>query len=100
MEIRARLAQLCSSGQDIWLARVPLISWKRVEWHLPDRVLLQLGHHPRTAVAPIDPTFERVDGRGKADLDWSHYHRAYILQWERRMDYIVQIDLNATIYLA
>ncbi|XP_020675349.2 serine/threonine-protein phosphatase 7 long form homolog [Dendrobium catenatum] len=33
-DIQAQVAQICLSGADIWTARVPLISWKRVEWHL------------------------------------------------------------------
>ncbi|KAI0519048.1 hypothetical protein KFK09_006488 [Dendrobium nobile] len=31
-DIQAQVAQICLSGADIWTARVPLISWKRVEW--------------------------------------------------------------------
>ncbi|XP_028549418.1 serine/threonine-protein phosphatase 7 long form homolog [Dendrobium catenatum] len=29
-EIRAQVPEICTSGQDTWLSRVPLISWKRV----------------------------------------------------------------------
>ncbi|KAI0503599.1 hypothetical protein KFK09_014533 [Dendrobium nobile] len=52
-DIQAQVAQICLSGADIWTARVPLISWKRVEWHLPDRVLRQFGLCPRTDIQPI-----------------------------------------------
>ncbi|KAL0917796.1 hypothetical protein M5K25_012887 [Dendrobium thyrsiflorum] len=67
-ETRSRVADICLAGEDIWLARVPLISWKRVEWHLPDRVICQLGYAPMLDVPPMDPSFVRVDGRGKRHL--------------------------------
>ncbi|KAI0519462.1 hypothetical protein KFK09_006910 [Dendrobium nobile] len=81
-DIQAQVAQICLSGADIWTARVPLISWKRVEWHLPDRVLRQFGLCPRTDIQPMDPSFKRVDGRGKPDMDWMLYHQAHIAVWE------------------
>ena len=56
---------------------------------------MQFGHHPRTDVARIDPRFARVDGRGRADVDWTDYHRSYIDLWDHRMDHIVQIDDGA-----
>ncbi|KAI0498363.1 hypothetical protein KFK09_021604 [Dendrobium nobile] len=88
-EIRAQVPEICTSGQDTWLSRVPLISWKRVEWHLPDRVLRQFGYCPSTDIMPMDPSFVRVDGRGKSDTDWALYHQASIALWESRRAYIV-----------
>ncbi|PKU70711.1 Serine/threonine-protein phosphatase 7 long form like [Dendrobium catenatum] len=92
-DIGAQVAQICLSGEDIWTARVPLISWKRVEWHLPDRVLRQFGLCPTTNIEPMDPSFKRVDGRGKPDMDWMLYHQAHISIWESRRGYIVTGDL-------
>ncbi|KAL0927843.1 hypothetical protein M5K25_002058 [Dendrobium thyrsiflorum] len=87
-EIRAQVAEICLTGEEVWTARVPLISWKRVEWHLPDRVLRQFGLCPSTDVEPMDPSFNRVDGRGKPDMDWMMYHQAYIAIWESRRGYV------------
>ncbi|KAI0499649.1 hypothetical protein KFK09_017857 [Dendrobium nobile] len=92
-DIRAQVAQICLSGEDIWTARVPLISWKRVEWHLSDRVLRQFGLCPTTNIEPMDPSFKRVDGRGKPDMDWMLYHQPHIAIWESRRGYIVIGDL-------
>ncbi|PKU78502.1 Serine/threonine-protein phosphatase 7 long form like [Dendrobium catenatum] len=91
--IQAQVAQIFLSGEDIWTARVPLISWKRVEWHLPDRVLRQFGLCPTTNIQPMDPSFKRVDGRGKSDMDWMLYHQAHIVIWESGRGYIVTGDL-------
>ncbi|KAI0493201.1 hypothetical protein KFK09_027477 [Dendrobium nobile] len=92
-DIQAQVPQICLSGADIWTARVPVISWKRVEWHLPDRVLRQFGLCPRIDIQPMDPSFNRVDGRGKPDMDWMLYHRAHIAIWESRRGFIVTGDL-------
>lgn len=69
-----------------------MICWKRVEWSLPDRVFKQFDMPPSTDVALIDPSFVRVDGRGKADVDWVVYHHSFIAQWEHRRDSVVTID--------
>ena len=34
---------MCTVGHDIWTARVPLIYFDVVEWHLFDRILWQFG---------------------------------------------------------
>ncbi|KAI0504398.1 hypothetical protein KFK09_015350 [Dendrobium nobile] len=97
-EIRAQVPEICTSGQDIWLSRVPLISWKRVEWHLPDRVLRQFGYCPSADIMPMDPSFVRVDGRGKSDTDWALYHQASIALWESRRAYIVTGEIPGLDY--
>ncbi|KAI0495622.1 hypothetical protein KFK09_021925 [Dendrobium nobile] len=83
-EVRSQVADICLSGEAIWLARVPLVCWTRVEWHLPDRVVRQFGLIPTTEVQPMELKFARVDGRGKADTDWMVYHLPYIGLWEDR----------------
>ncbi|KAI0500775.1 hypothetical protein KFK09_018992 [Dendrobium nobile] len=94
-DIQAQVAQICLSGADIWTARVPLISWKRVEWHLPDRVLRQFGLCPRTDIQPMDPSFKRVDGRG--NLTWiGCCTTKHILQYGR---YIHWYKSWATLYM-
>ncbi|PKU75747.1 Serine/threonine-protein phosphatase 7 long form like [Dendrobium catenatum] len=98
VEIRAHVPEICTSGQDTWLSRVPLISWKRVEWHLPDRVLRQFGYCQSTDIMPMDPSFVRVDGRGKSDTDWALYHQASIALWESRRAYIVTAEIPGLDY--
>ncbi|KAI0492252.1 hypothetical protein KFK09_026521 [Dendrobium nobile] len=87
--LESQVPEICTSDQDTWLSRVSLISWKRVEWHLPDRVLRQFGYCPSTDIMPMDPSFVRVDGRGKLDTDWALYHQASIALWESRRAYII-----------
>ncbi|PKU65550.1 Serine/threonine-protein phosphatase 7 long form like [Dendrobium catenatum] len=78
-------------GEEIWRARVPLISWKRAEWHLPDRVVRQFSGLPTTEIEPMDQSFRRIDGRGRADQDWTVQYRDYLQIWEERRAYVVPI---------
>ncbi|KAL0914927.1 hypothetical protein M5K25_015319 [Dendrobium thyrsiflorum] len=89
-EIMSQVPDICLSGRFIWLARVPLVSWTRVEWHLPDRVLRQFGFVPTIDVHPMEPKFVRVDGRGKSDTDWLVYYLHYIGLWEDRTSHITE----------
>ncbi|KAI0500280.1 hypothetical protein KFK09_018492 [Dendrobium nobile] len=66
-EVRSQVADICLSEEAIWLARVPLVRWTRVEWHLPDRVVRQFGLILTTEVQPMELKFARVDGCGKAE---------------------------------
>lgn len=70
------------------MARVPLICFALVEWHLPDRVLRQFGH-PQHEPEPMEE-YRRVDGRGRAKTDWTLYHRHHIEIWGHRSQHIVQ----------
>ncbi|KAI0503517.1 hypothetical protein KFK09_014451 [Dendrobium nobile] len=90
-EILVALPSQCLEGRDIWRARVPLISWKRTEWHLPDRVMRQFGGVQLTDIQPMEPNFRRIDGRGRADLDWTIQYRDYLEIWEARRAYVVPI---------
>ncbi|KAL0928486.1 hypothetical protein M5K25_000370 [Dendrobium thyrsiflorum] len=89
-EIMSQVPDICLSGRIIWLARVPLVAWTRVEWHLPDRVLRQFGFVPTIDVHPMEPKFVRVDGRGKSDTDWLVYYLHYIGLWEDRTAHITE----------
>ncbi|KAI0507344.1 hypothetical protein KFK09_013466 [Dendrobium nobile] len=90
-DILATLPAECLEGIEIWRARVPLISWKRTEWHLPDRVMRQFGGIQFTDVRPMELNFRRIDGRGRADLDWTVQYRDYLEIWEDRRAYVVAI---------
>lgn len=93
-EILAILSDICMEGKEIWRSRVPLISWHRIEWHLPDRVLRQFGFHPQTDIQAMEQGFVRVDGRGKSSTDWFVYHQRYINMWDRRYDSIAQPEVE------
>ncbi|KAI0507829.1 hypothetical protein KFK09_013957 [Dendrobium nobile] len=58
---------ICYEANNLWMARVPLISWKRVEWHLPDRVMRQFGGIQPRRIEPMEREFRWVDGRGRAE---------------------------------
>ncbi|KAL0917751.1 hypothetical protein M5K25_012837 [Dendrobium thyrsiflorum] len=90
-EVLGALPQQCHEGRDIWRARVPLISWKRAEWHLPDRVMRQFGGVQFTDIQAMDQNFRRIDGRGRADLDWTVQYREYLQFWDERRAYVVPI---------
>ncbi|KAI0499780.1 hypothetical protein KFK09_017988 [Dendrobium nobile] len=78
--IMGMMPAICHEANNLWMARVPLISWKRVEWHLPDRVMRQFGGiQPRT-IEPMEP-----------EVDWLHYHRGYIELWNNRLALITTI---------
>lgn len=86
-----RTPMYCTSGEAIWMSRVPLICFERVEWHLPDRVLRQFGMLqgiPRDC--DTEPDLHRVDKRGNAGVRWSDRHRKYIDMWTRRQSTVVQ----------
>ena len=91
--ILAILPQMCTVGHDIWTARVPLICFDVVEWHLPDRVLRQFGQ-----IQGIPEQFDtsqglhRIDRRGRARIDWRIRHAQYIDIWDARRDHIVHGD--------
>ncbi|XP_028061490.1 serine/threonine-protein phosphatase 7 long form homolog [Camellia sinensis] len=87
------LPDYCRLGEDIWMARVPLICYDVVEWHLPDRVLRQFG---RVQAVPdrcdTEWRLHATDRRGQASTDWSLHHMRYIQLWDARRDTIVQAD--------
>ncbi|PKU81827.1 hypothetical protein MA16_Dca003843 [Dendrobium catenatum] len=39
----------------------------------------------------MDPSFRRIDGRGRADQDWTVQYRDYLQIWEDRRAYVVPI---------
>ncbi|KAI0503617.1 hypothetical protein KFK09_014551 [Dendrobium nobile] len=51
----------------------------------------QFGGIQFTNVAPMDLNFRRIDGRGRADLDWTVQYRDYLEMWEDRRAYVVSI---------
>ncbi|XP_028114200.1 serine/threonine-protein phosphatase 7 long form homolog [Camellia sinensis] len=92
-DVLQTLPDYCRLGEDIWMARVPLICFDVVEWHLPDRVLRQFG---RVQAVPdrcdTEWRLHATDRRGRASTDWSQHHMRYIQLWDARRDTIVQAD--------
>ncbi|PKA55481.1 Serine/threonine-protein phosphatase 7 long form like [Apostasia shenzhenica] len=80
-----QLPAICTHGKDIWVARVPLIAWVRVEWHLPDRVMRQFGYQQHISLAAVDEV-ERVSARGKGNENWFSYHAKYRQLWDARRE--------------
>ena len=77
------------------MARVPLICFDVVEWHLPHRVLRQFGR-----VQSVPDRFDTewqlhiTDRRGRAGTDWHLFYMPYIQLWDARRDSIVQADCS------
>ncbi|KAL7252540.1 hypothetical protein ACSBR1_007158 [Camellia fascicularis] len=77
------------------MARVPLICFDVVEWHLPDRVLRKFGR-----VQSVPDRFDTewqlhvTDRRGRAGTDWHLFYMPYIQLWDARRDSIVQADYS------
>jgi hypothetical protein len=88
-EILFSLPNYCIENRIVWLARVPLICFCIVEWHLPDRVKRQFGFRQSVPDA-IDTSRElhKVDFR--RNNDWTTKHHNWIIIWEQRYDNIIQ----------
>ncbi|KAI0510781.1 hypothetical protein KFK09_011390 [Dendrobium nobile] len=66
--IMGKMPTICHEANDLWTACVPLISWKCVEWHLPDKVMQQFGGIQSRTMEPMEREFCRVDGRDQAEV--------------------------------
>ncbi|XP_057983398.1 serine/threonine-protein phosphatase 7 long form homolog [Malania oleifera] len=84
-------------GSDLWVARVPLICFHIVEWHLPDRVMRQFGFRQgipgRFCTSGVDVRGEdlhEIDGCSQGNTDWAAEHAMYVSMWVHRHDYIVE----------
>ncbi|XP_057952407.1 uncharacterized protein LOC131146679 [Malania oleifera] len=84
-------------GSDLWVARVPLICFHIVEWHLPDRVMRQFGFRRgipgRFCTSGVDVRGEdlhEIDGRSRGNTDRVAEHAMYVSMWVHRRDYIVE----------
>ncbi|XP_028061205.1 serine/threonine-protein phosphatase 7 long form homolog [Camellia sinensis] len=87
------LPDYCRLGKEIWMARIPLICFDVVEWHLPDRVLRQFGR-VQSVLDRCDTEWRlhATDRCGRVGTDWSVHHIRYIQLWDARRDSIVQAD--------
>ncbi|KAI7979648.1 hypothetical protein LOK49_Contig285G00002, partial [Camellia lanceoleosa] len=83
----------CTVGRDIWMARVPLICFDIIDWHLPDRVLRQFGR-----VQSVPDRFDAQlamhfrDRRGKMATDWAKEYQTFIGEWNNRRNTIVHAE--------
>lgn len=80
----------CTQGQHVWMSKVPLICFERIEWHLPDRVLRQFGML-QGVPDPCDTgaDLHRVDRRGNSSVIWSNRHQQYLDIWANRLERVV-----------
>ncbi|CAN1121045.1 Serine/threonine-protein phosphatase 7 long form homolog [Linum perenne] len=69
----------------MWDARVPLICFHIVEWHLPDCVMRQFAFHQHIPISVPSGMHKlhRIDLRRGED-NWSTYHDQYIQYWNAR----------------
>lgn len=97
-EIISILPNYCLTGSDLWLARVPLICFNIVEWHLPDRVVRQFGGVQRIP-DPCDtsPSLHQLDLRGRTDEDWVRRHWPLISMWQDRRGNIIHLEYDDTL---
>ena len=73
----------------MYRAVVPLICFNVLEWHHPDRVLMQFGYAQHVPSRPAqDDRLHDISLRGKVERDWSAETRIYIDQWASRHDYV------------
>ncbi|XP_057481584.1 serine/threonine-protein phosphatase 7 long form homolog [Actinidia eriantha] len=93
--IMHELPDYCRVASNIWVSRSPLVCFKVVEWHLPNRVCRQFGLRHGVPEAPNTlPALHGIDMRGRARTDWTQFHREHIDRWHHRHEYIVVGVIN------
>ena len=87
-EILERLPKFCHQGRAIWRARVPLIYFHIVEWHLPHRVMRQFG-----LSQDIPDSINTEESlhmlHFQTNVNWDARHNSYIQCWNDRLNQIV-----------
>ncbi|KAI8019140.1 hypothetical protein LOK49_LG04G02946, partial [Camellia lanceoleosa] len=92
-DIMTSFPSYCTVARDIWMARVPLICFDIIDWHLPDRVLRQFGR-----VQSVPDRFDAHlamhfrDRRGKMTIDWAKEYQTFIGEWNNRRNTIVHAE--------
>ena len=88
-ELLGQLPHYCTVGRLIWPARVPLICFNVVEWHLPDRVMRQFGFH-QGVPENFDTSRELHRFEFRTATNWTTKHRCYIDIWNQRYGRLIQ----------
>ncbi|KAG9444513.1 hypothetical protein H6P81_015853 [Aristolochia fimbriata] len=88
LDFMKHLPAICIEGRRIWLSRTPLICFKIIELHVPDRVMLQFGLEQVTPPEDVEHV-TRISRKGRAREDWALYHRDYIDRWEARAESVI-----------
>ncbi|KAL7174837.1 hypothetical protein ACSBR1_017827 [Camellia fascicularis] len=92
-DIMTSFPSYCTVGKDIWMARVPLICFNIIDWHLPDRVLRQFGR--------VQSVLDRFnahlamhfrDRHGKMAIDWAKEYQTFMDEWNNRRNTIVHAE--------
>ncbi|MQL77034.1 hypothetical protein Taro_009446 [Colocasia esculenta] len=87
-EVMSRVSGICMESPDIWLAHVPLLCTSVMEMHVPQRVLRQFGKI-QSKPQPMEQ-YKRVDGRGRANVNWAVYYTDYVSRWNERSTDIIK----------
>ncbi|KAJ7968770.1 Serine/threonine-protein phosphatase 7 long form-like [Quillaja saponaria] len=86
----ALIPAYCFRGRHIWGAKVPLICFHIVEYHMVDRVIHQYGYLQPIPVNPeVDDLLHKIDLRGRGTTDFRALHAHYIEYWAMRRQTIV-----------
>ncbi|KAL7189434.1 hypothetical protein ACSBR1_039139 [Camellia fascicularis] len=92
-EIMTGFPLYCTISRDIWMARVPLICFDIIEWHLLDRALRQFGRVqgvPDQFDAHLAMVFR--DRRGKMTINWAKEYQTFTNDWNNRHNSIVHAE--------
>ncbi|KAK1260302.1 hypothetical protein QJS04_geneDACA020315 [Acorus gramineus] len=63
-----------------------LIKADKEEIHVPDRVVRQFGF--KQDISCEIERIDRINKRGRQNVDWVEFHGTYLKQWDQREDYI------------
>ena len=89
IEVVMQLLDIFRSDSQVWRSRVPLICFDVVEFHVPDRVLGQLGY-VQTIPSPVDTddALHKKDWRRRCN--WLTTHARHLTNWDARLALVVQ----------
>lgn len=91
-EILENLPYYCTAESNIWTAKVPLICFHIIEWHLPDRVMRQFGGTQGIpSICNTEVDLHKIDLRNKTDAGWQRRHKKYVRLWRHRHESVIEV---------
>ncbi|KAL0004640.1 hypothetical protein SO802_012201 [Lithocarpus litseifolius] len=76
----------CVAGRAVWTTSVPLVCFRLIEKHTPDRVVHQFGMIQEVHRAVnTDTVLHGIDLRGKVGVDLTQRHAEHIREWGNRL---------------
>lgn len=90
-DVLSSLPLYCTMGYNIWRAKVPLIFWHIIEFHVPDRVMRQFGMQQDipTDVDTDIGGLHQLRLAGYPGRDWNQFHSGWINYWNGRVQSVV-----------